>query len=190
MYWGHEAKVGMFGVVSMRRRWTLLAALVIGFLWPAGIVGAVSATARPQHHAPRLHARPGLGGAARGLALQIQPAVGRRTSHFVISFTAGLTGFNFPDSTSYQVIASGGSRRTCRSSQRVSVPPTTPGQRIHITLTPSDGSGLWCAGRYTGRLRELFQPVCSPGQMCPLMARLHPSSIVVRSLRTFHFRVR
>jgi hypothetical protein len=192
MYRGHEARVGMFGDLSMRRKSALLAALLAGFLLPVGAVGAVTAAAHPAAHAPpRLHTRPGAGGAARGLRLRIRPAVGRRTSHFVVSFTAQLTGLTFPDSSSYQLVASGGSSRTCRSTQRMSaVPPTTPGQRIHLTLTPSGPSGLWCAGRYTGRLRELFQPVCGPGTICPLMARLHPSLIVVRSLETFHFRVR
>lgn len=191
MYWGHEARVGMFGGLSMRRRSALLAALLAGFLLPVGAVGAVTAAAHPAVHTPpSLHTRPRVGGAARGLRLRIWPAVGRRTSHFVVSFTAQLTGLTFPDTSSYQLVASGGSSGTCRSTQRVSVPPTTPGQRIHLTLTPSGPSGLWCAGRYTGRLRELFHPVCGPGTICPLMARLHPSLIVVRSLETFHFRVR
>jgi len=172
--------VGKRCVLVLRRGSALLVALVVCSLWAAGVVSAA-----PGHG---LDARPVAG--ARQLRLQIRPAVGRRASHFVVSFTAGLTGFNFPDSTSYRVVASGGSSRTCRSVRYISVAPTTPGQRIHVTLTPSGRSGLWCPGRYTGRLQELFQPACAPRQMCPLMTRVQPSFIVVKSLQTFHFRVR
>lgn len=147
----------------------LITALLVVLLWPAGVAGAA--------------------GVGRGLDLVVRPAVGKRRTHFVVSFTAQLTGFTFPDSSAYQVFVSGGSR-TCTSAQRVSAPPTIPGERVHVVLRPSGHSARWCRGRYAGHLYELFRPVCSFRTLCPLIVGPRPDFIIVMTLGTFRMRVR
>ena len=147
-----------------------VAALLVCCLSPAGIASAAAAQT--------------------GLRLTVSPVIGLRRTHFIVSFTAQLTGFSFPYTSAYRLVVFGGAGR-CISARQVPVAPTTPGERVHLTLTPNGGSALWCAGHYTGRLEETFRPVCRFGMPCPLIARAKPEFfVIVRTLKTFAFQVR
>jgi hypothetical protein len=51
-----------------------------------------------------------------------------------------------------------------------------------MPLAPERGAGIWCTGRFSGRLEETITPVCGVRKLCP-------DFIAVLTLGTFTFRV-
>jgi hypothetical protein len=158
----------MLGRLDREMRWRFAAAIAV--LGIAGIPAASAAT--PAHPATTMH-------------VGVKPRTGSPSSHFAVSFRAGVqTG---PGSLirSYRVTAGATKRNGCEASATETAPSAAQGTMVHVTLAP--GKRLsWCTGTYHGQIL-LYQTVrCGPptGMIaCPQLA-IRPQVV-----GTFTFRV-
>ena len=88
----------------------------------------------------------------------------------------------------YEVLATRHSGRGCTASAVVPVPPTSPGQRVRVTLTAKGPARVWCTGAYAGRVEETIRPWCPFREVCPQIAG--PQFIASLTVGMFRFRVR
>jgi hypothetical protein len=150
----------------MRRR--LAAAIAV--LGIAGIP-AVSG-AMPAHAATTMH-------------VAVKPRTGSASSHFAVSFRAGVQTQGGSLIRSYRVTAAATKRNGCQSSASELAPSAAPGAMVHVTLSPGKRSA-WCTGTYQGRV-WLYQSVrCGPPVLdiaCPQI-EIRPEVV-----GTFSFRV-
>jgi len=136
-----------------------------------------------------LLAQSGLAG-ARGVSVQVTPAVGGPGTIFVVSFTAPVrTGVIGSIRLRNEFTATSSSAsRGCLGHVSAPVPDARRGQRVRVRLDPKALGGRWCAGRYRGSVLELQTAVCPRGTMCPTYVRLVGSvarfSLIVRTAGT------
>jgi hypothetical protein len=117
--------------------------------------------------------------------VSLTPASGSSTTRFVVHFRS-------PDRTgrigtlrrSYVLRVTGPKARRCVSAVSVTLRPVVKGHRVTVTLNPKRLGGVWCVGRFRGRITELQRPVCSPHLACPQFI------IVLRTVARFSFRVK
>ena len=124
-----------------------------------------------------------------GAGLNVRPAVGWQRTAFVVSFAAQRTGFVPSAYSGYEVVASTHGSRGCDSTAAVSIPATSQGQRVHVTLKPGRAR-RWCKGSYAGRLEEIIRPTCGFREMCPMARQASPALIGYLTVGKFSFRVR
>lgn len=148
----------------------LLVVVGLASLWPAGSAGGASTSG--------------------GAHLAVRPAVGLPGTHFIVSFTAQRSGYVNGTSRSYWVTVYGPRSQNCDTSEQVTVPPTGPGERVHVTLVPRAGFQQWCEGAYAGSINELIRPDCSGQQLCPQAVGAEPSWIEIVHVGRFKLRVK
>ena len=167
--------------------WTTLRAGVTSRRWGGGTALAVAA-ALPAWLA-------GAAIASGGAHVSVRPTVGSRTTHFVVRFTAQRTGYVGSSWSGYRVVVSGPSvsgrsAHGCTSAKALTVPPTSQGQHVRVTLTPGGRSHAWCKATYAGWLQETVRPACGFRKLCPLARDLQPTFIATMTVGRFSFRVR
>jgi hypothetical protein len=114
----------------------------------------------------------------------VKPAIGSPATRFTVSFRAPQqTGATWTGGPRYELSATGPSGRRCASRSSTGIGPTHKGQRVQLRLVPSAPAGVWCRGRYSGRLTEILTPECPPRELCPAF-------IAVMDVGKFSFRVR
>jgi hypothetical protein len=120
-----------------------------------------------------LLAQSGLAG-ARGVSVQVTPAVGDPGTIFVVSFRAPVrTGVIGSIRLRNELTATSSSAsKGCLAQVSAPVPDARRGQRVRVRLDPKVLGGRWCAGRYRGSVLELQTAVCPRGTMCPTYVRL------------------
>jgi hypothetical protein len=117
--------------------------------------------------------------------MSLKPGLGKPTTGFVLSFRAPARTGSFGALRShYQVYASGPKGTGCTSSVSIALRQTRRGAHVRITLRPKGHRGVWCVGRFRGRVAELETTLCQPTRACPDIV------IAPRTVGRFSFRVR
>lgn len=117
--------------------------------------------------------------------MTLKPSLGKPTAGFVLSFRAPARTGSFGALRShYQVSASGPKGTGCTSSVSIALRPTRRHGRVRVTLRPKGHRGVWCVGRFRGRVAELQTTLCQPTRVCPDIL------IAPRTIGRFSFRVR
>lgn len=122
--------------------------------------------------------------AAAGTRVYLTPGSGKPTTTFVLRFRA-------PDRTGsfgtlrrfYQLQANGPKGAGCVSSVSISLRPSQRYAHLRVALSPKRVGGVWCAGRFHGRIQELNTILCPPLRACPDIV------IAPRTISRFSFRV-
>jgi len=125
-------------------------------------------------------------GRAAAVPVTVKPPTGSTSSHFAVSFRAGVrTGQSGLLTRSYRVDAGTGKRTGCQWSTSAPASAAAAGATVRVTLAPGKRSA-WCTGTYHGQV-WLYQTVrCGPplGDIaCPQIA-IRPQVV-----GTFSFRV-
>jgi hypothetical protein len=116
--------------------------------------------------------------------MSLKPGLGKPTTAFVLSFRAPVkTGSFGAVRTHYQVYASGPKGTGCVASVSIALRPTRRHAHVRVTLRPKRHGGVWCVGRFRGRVAELETTVCQPTLACPDFV------IAPRTIGRFSFRV-
>ena len=117
--------------------------------------------------------------------MSLKPGLGKPTTGFVLSFRAPVkTGSFGAVRTHYQVYASGPKGTRCTASVSIVLRPTRRHAHVRVTLRPKRHGGVWCVGRFRGRVAELQTTLCQPTRVCPDIV------IAPRTIGRFSFRVR
>ena len=119
---------------------------------------------------------------SKSARITVNPGVGHRRSHFVVTFTApNRTGTVSGATRRYQVGAATPQKQGCVATANKSVGASRAGARVSTTLTAV--GGRWCTGTYKGRIVETITPRCEPGKACPAFIG------ILHVVGTFRFRV-
>lgn len=117
-----------------------------------------------------------LGTAPSALALTrvtVRPGTGKPTTKFVLTFRApARTGTIGTVRSHYQIAASGPKGKRCVTSVVATLGPTKLHAHVKVTLRPRGHGGIWCSGRFHGRVLEYQTVVCGPATACPDIAIL------------------
>lgn len=117
--------------------------------------------------------------------VQTNPARGSPSTQFRLTFTSPERTGKFGSLLRRQVVSATGPVRRggCVALVSVVLPPTRPGHRVHLTLNPKQLGGVWCVGRYSGRIADSESVICRPRRACPDLV------VAPRTIATFSFRV-
>jgi hypothetical protein len=125
-------------------------------------------------------------GALARTRVTLRPGSGHPATKFVVSFRA-------PDQTGTidlvrrrDTLSVRGPKRHrgCVSSVNMTLRAHRKGRLVKVTLNPKRLGGVWCAGRFRGRIVEFQQVVCQPHLACPQLM------IAPRTIARFSFRVK
>lgn len=124
-------------------------------------------------------------GALASTRVYLTPGLGKPRTDFVLRFRAPVkTGTFSSVRAHYQVYAKGPRSAGCVSSVSIALRPTRRHAHVRVTLKPRGHVGVWCAGRFQGRVAEIQTTVCQPTRACPDIV------IAPRTIGRFSFRVR
>lgn len=124
-------------------------------------------------------------GAFAATRVTMKPGAGKPTTKFVASFRApARTGVFGTASSHYQLSAAGPKGKHCVSSISSNLAPTKLHAHVKVTLRPRGHGGVWCSGKFHGKLMEFRTIVCRRINACPDIA-IRPQTIA-----RFTFRVK
>ncbi|MFL5822464.1 MAG: hypothetical protein ACJ764_03385 [Solirubrobacteraceae bacterium] len=114
----------------------------------------------------------------------VSPGTGGRATGFTVSFRApDRAGSHNGERRWYEVSASGPTARGgCRGEASAQVLHARAHVHVRAKLRP--GPDGWCAGTFHGSVTEDREPVCPPGEACPLYV------VQVKTIGRFTFHVR
>jgi hypothetical protein len=106
--------------------------------------------------------------------ITVKPAVGSRTTRFVLSFRAPQrTGRLGSSERQYILSASGpAGAGTCVSSMSMPLPASRARALARAVLNPATHGGSWCRGVFHGQIDEIEAPVCAKAELCPAFVLL------------------
>jgi hypothetical protein len=124
-------------------------------------------------------------GALAATHVTMKPGAGKPTTRFVASFRApAQTGVFATVSSHYQLSASGPKGKRCVSSTSINLRPTKLHAHVKVTMRPRGHGGVWCSGKFHGKIREFQSIVCRRINACPDIV------IAPRTIARFSFTVK
>lgn len=116
-------------------------------------------------------------GAFAATRVTMKPGAGKPTTRFVASFRApSRTGVFATVRSHYQLSAAGPKGKHCVSSISINLAPTKLHAHVKVTLRPRGHGGVWCSGKFHGKIREFQSIVCRRINACPDIA-IRPQTI-------------
>jgi len=107
-------------------------------------------------------------GALAGTRVTMKPGAGKPTTRFVASFRApARTGVVGTVSSHYQLSAAGPKGKRCVSSISIHLASTKLHAHVKVTLRPRGHGGVWCSGKFHGKILEFQSILCRPVNACP-----------------------
>jgi hypothetical protein len=107
-------------------------------------------------------------GAFAATHVTVKPGAGKATTRFVASFRApARTGVFGTVSSHYQLSAAGPKGKHCVSSVSINLAPTKLHAHVKVTLRPRGHGGVWCSGKFHGKILEFQSIVCRRINACP-----------------------
>jgi hypothetical protein len=107
-------------------------------------------------------------GAFAATHVTVKPGAGKPTTKFVASFRApARTGVIGTISSHYQLSAVGPKGNSCVSSVSMALAPTKLHAHVKVTLRPRGHGGVWCSGKFHGKILEFQSILCRRINACP-----------------------
>jgi hypothetical protein len=107
-------------------------------------------------------------GALAATHVTVKPGAGKPTARFVASFRApARTGVFSTVRSHYQISAAGPKGKHCVSSTSINLGPTKLHAHVKVTLRPRGHGGVWCSGKFHGKILEFQSIVCRRINACP-----------------------
>jgi hypothetical protein len=116
-------------------------------------------------------------GAFAATRVSMKPGAGKPTTKFVASFRApARTGAFGTVRSHYRLSAAGPRGKHCVSSISINLAPTKLHAHVKVTLRPRGHGGVWCSGKFHGKILEFQAIVCRRINACPDIA-IRPQTI-------------
>ncbi len=123
--------------------------------------------------------------AVAGRRVHVSPGAGGPSTHFVVRFRAPSPTGDFGSVRShYQLYASGPRGPACVSGVSIRLRATKRYAHVRLTLNPKRLGGVWCAGRFSGRIEDIQAIVCKKDLVCRNVM------IAPQTIARFSFRVK